>query len=158
PEPDVLANGRTGTAARAHAHLAPLGVAQRVTMPRDAPAGHLEAHDLAGQRLGLHLLDGRAPDEVALPHLHRPRKAGLDGVRGLVDLVAVEREARLQPQRVARAEPGRLEAERAPDLHELPEEAGRVVPGAEHLDAVLARVPGAGGGHAHVADHGVSEG
>ena len=42
--------------------------------------------------------------------LHRPHEVGLDRARRLVDVVAVEAEAGLEAQRVARAEPDRLHA------------------------------------------------
>src|ERR1019366_10350243 len=50
PEPDVLANGRTGAAARAEADDRPVVGRQRVAVTRDAAAGHLEADELARHR------------------------------------------------------------------------------------------------------------
>src|SRR6185437_3409491 len=86
-----------------------------------------------------------------------PGQARLDGVRGLVDVVAVEREPGLEAERVARGEAARGEPEGpaeveqgAPDLRGP---AGR----AEELDAVLPRVAGAGDGAAHPRQRDVAE-
>ena len=88
------------------------------------------------QRLG--------PDEARI-ELAAPAEAGLQRIAILGQVVAVEVEADLEPQRVARAEPGRHHAsrrERIPD-------GGCAVGAHEQLRAVLARVAGA----AHQAVH-----
>jgi len=72
---------------------------------RHGAVGHLEADQLAARPRGAHLLDRVAADEVALAGLDDPAESGLQGVRRLIDVVAVERVAHLEPQRVARAEP-----------------------------------------------------
>src|SRR5258707_682416 len=73
-----------------------------------------------------------------------PAGPGLGWVDGLVDVVAVERVLHLEPQRVARPEPDRLDPVPAPRLEERGPEplglAGRHV----QLEAVLAGVAGAG--------------
>ncbi len=117
-------------------------------MTRDTAAGHFEADELARHRRGLHPLERGATDEVARmlgrAELHHPAESGFQGIRRLVDVVAVERQAPLEAERVAGAETDRLEADpRAlARLHEGAPHGGRVVPGAEDLDAVFARVAG----------------
>ena len=63
-------------------------------------------------RAGAGLLDRLergAPDEVALLELHDPPEVDLERVRVAVELVAVQRHAGLEAQRVARSEPARPE-------------------------------------------------
>ena len=77
------------------------------------------------------------PPSIAAPLLDRPGEAGFDRARGLVDVVAVEAEPRLEPQRVARAEPDRLHAVlRQQQLGEIRRLVGRD----RDLEAVLAGV------------------
>jgi hypothetical protein len=121
-------------------------------VPGDAAAGHLEADHLARGARGLAREQRLAADEVALLELDRPAEPGLERVGGLVDLVAVEREARLEPERVAGAEPDGLDAGRLAEAQELAPDGGRVVPGAEELEAVFARVARAGRRHRHARD------
>src|SRR5207249_10068622 len=81
----------------------------------------------------------------------RPTEAGLDGVRGLVDVVAVEREARLQTQRVARPQADRLEPGVASCGEQRVPDRARVVVRDEDLESVFARVAGPGDGRVHDA-------
>ena len=70
---------------------------------------------------------------------HRPGEAGLEGMAGLVHVVAVQIHARLEAQRVPCAEPGgrrRLCDQRAPRLR-------RLRPRQHDLEAVLAGIAGA---------------
>src|SRR4051812_21825396 len=90
-ETDVLAQGRRGAAAGDHAHARARGVEDGVAVARDAAAHHLEADHLAGGAFLLDALQRGAADEVALVELDHPAEAGLDGVGGLVDVVAIER-------------------------------------------------------------------
>ena len=66
---------------------------------------------------------------------------GLDRRGGLVDVVAIEAEAGLEPERIARAEPDRLHLRLG---EERPGEGLGMVGGDRDLEAVLAGVAGAG--------------
>ena len=69
---------------------------------------------------------------------HQPSPASI-GLRSVVQVVAVEVEADLEPQRVAGAEPGRAWRRRSSSASQT-----RAPPRVEqHLDPVLARVAGA---------------
>ena len=86
------------------------------------------------------VLDARRAREAALdaaPLLHGPHEVGLDRARGLVDVVAVEAEARFQAQRVARAQPDGLD--RVVTQQQLPEALG-LLGCHRDLEAVLAGV------------------
>ena len=113
-EADVLAEGGAGRAAGARRRsCVPSASQQRVAVAGDAAPDHLEADQLARQPALLALEQRLAPTNVALVELHDPAEARLERVGRLVDVVAVEAEARLEPQRVARAEADGLQAERA---------------------------------------------
>ena len=72
----------------------------------------LKAYELAGCALGTLAHVEVAVDEVlALGGLGYPSETGLDGRCGVVDFVAVEAEAHLEAERVARAETCGLDAE-----------------------------------------------
>ena len=87
-----------------------------------------------------------AADEVVLL-VGRDREAdpGLEGVDLVVELVAGEDQARLDPQHVERVEAERRDPVRRTRLHHGVVERGRVLRMAEELVAELARVAGAGG-------------
>ncbi len=121
-------------------HLAAL-VIHRIAVPREAAALEPEADQLPGDA-ALLLRPERvvAGEGRALVELHDPAEPGLERRDGVVDLVAVERVAHLEPQRVARAESDRLGAGRG---ERLPERHG-VALAAVELEAVLAGVAGAG--------------
>src|SRR5208337_3807381 len=73
--------------------------------------------------------------------LNRPGERGLDRINGLVELVAIEAEPRLEPKRIARAESDRCDA----GLSQ--QDAGEHVGprgGKRDLVPVLARIAGAG--------------
>src|SRR5439155_9001880 len=156
-EPDALANGRAGASARADADLVSLAVAQRVSVARHPSADHLEADQLSRQRLLPNRVERLPADEVPLVEFGDPAEPRLERICGLVDVVAVEREARFEAERVARAEAGRLHPHRFAELEERAPKLRSVVPRAEDLDAVLARVSGARDGASHVRHHGVAE-
>ena len=82
-------------------------------------------------------------DEAAFaapPLADRPDEVGLDRARRLVDVMAIEAEARLEPQRIAGAEPDRLDLGSASrGLHQL----RRILGGDRDLEAVLAGIAGA---------------
>ena len=92
--------------------------------------------------LGLLPGERRLADEaLALDH---PAEAGLERRVLLVDVVAVEGEARLEAQGVARAEADRLEARAAAAVEErVPQARRRSAACDEQLEAVLAGVAGA---------------
>ena len=105
--------------------------------------GHLDAHELAPRPGDAHLLDRVAPGELPLGRLHHPAQPRFDRVRGLVDVVAIERVAHLEAQGVARAEPDGCHAVgRAPVQQRAPHSHG-VARGQVELEAVLTGVPGA---------------
>src|SRR5262249_10801921 len=99
------------------------------------------AHELAPKWLALDLRQRIPSDKVAFFQLDDPPEARLERVRRVVDVVAVEGEARFEAERVARAEARRLEPEGLARGDERAPERGRVVPRTEDLDAVLAGVP-----------------
>ena len=84
----------------------------------------------------------------------QPRPAS-SGVVLVVDVVAVERQPRLEPQRVARAQADRLAARGAAASSSASHSAGGVRRVAEQLEAVLAGVAGAGDPDRHARDVGV---
>src|SRR6187200_2002753 len=94
---DALAAGRKNLGALA---------SRRASVRPDADALLLGA---TGQFL-LNALGAGEAAPAAPPLLDRPGEARLDGAGGLVDVVAVEAEARLEAQRVARAEADGLHA------------------------------------------------
>jgi hypothetical protein len=97
------------------------------------------------------------PKEGGLVELHDPAEPRFQGVGRLVDVVAIKRQARLEPQCIARAKPCGPEAKRCARVHEGAPELGRVVPRGEDFEAVFARVAGPRGGAVHRAQHDVRE-
>jgi hypothetical protein len=95
---------------------------------------------------------GRAGE--LLPERARPAEAGRDRIGRLGDVVAVQRVAGLEPQRVARAEPARDDAACE---HRVPQHTG-VFGHAEQLAAVLARIAGAVDHRGHPFDLRLGEG
>ena len=91
-----------------------------------------------------------APAELALVEAHHPSQPGLQRRDAGPELVAVERQPRFQPQRVACAEPRRL----YPRVHDRSPHGRSRVGGHMELDTVFAGVPGASRipGHAIVRD------
>src|SRR5215475_12263407 len=80
-------------------------VDHRVAVARDRAGrvGDLEAGELAGQPALLLLTQRRRADEVAV-ELDRPAQARLERRVIVVEVVAVERQPRLEAERVARAQ------------------------------------------------------
>src|SRR5438067_3681047 len=117
-----------------------------VPVARDPALDH-ETGDLPLRSGGLFRRDHIAPDE-GLVQLARPAEARLDRVGGLVDVVPIEREARLQTQRVAGSQADRLDPGLAPGRKQAVPHRGRIGVGHEHLEAVLAGVSGARQGRA----------
>ena len=91
--------------------------------------------------LALDALGTREAPLLAAALLDRPDQAGLDGRGRGVDVVAVEAQARLEPQRIARAETDglhlRIGEQGVPEL-------GRIRRVAGDLETVLARIAGTG--------------
>src|SRR5215469_4161729 len=105
-------------------------------------AFHDEADDAIVVGSGFLTCERVLTDKIWFAELHRPVKPCLQRRDRLVELVAVQRHARLEPQNIARAETGGLE----PDARSLVEQAIpqrlRVAGRDEQLEAVLARVSG----------------
>src|SRR6185503_16452329 len=141
---DRAADGDAGSAAR---HLPDDGVAldDVVAVPRDRArlGGDAEPDEAALHALGLLLGEHIAPEERSLVELDGPAEAGLERRGRVVDVVAVQRQLRLEPQRVARAEADRQAAERLRGVEQRRPQADRVGARARELEAVLARVAGA---------------
>src|SRR5689334_3993549 len=111
---------------------------------------HLEAHEPALDALELLLLQCFQPREWRpLLKLHDETQAGLIRRRGVVDVVAVERQPGLEPQRVARAESDGFRASRADEG--VPELLG-IAGAAVQLEAVFAGVAGARDEALHAGD------
>ena len=71
-----------------------------------------DAHPAARRPVGERRLNARRAGKAAFdapPLLDRPGEARLDRIDRLVEFVAVEAEARFEPQRIARAEADRLD-------------------------------------------------
>src|SRR4029079_19193961 len=83
-----------------------LVIEHRVAVARDAPAGDDHADELLRGTLLRRSGERLAPDEVArLVELDPPAEPCLERIRLAIQLVAVERHARLEAERVARPEP-----------------------------------------------------
>ena len=110
---------------------------------RGRAAQQPQAHALARRTVGERRQDARGSGKAALgaPALRdRPCEPRLDRIGRLVEFVAVEAEAGLQPQRVARAEADRLDLA----LRQQPaRERHGVFGGQRNLKTVLAGVAGA---------------
>ena len=105
----------------------------------------IEADETPRRAVAGDLLERAAADEVArLGELDDAPQPGLVGVGVEVELVAVERHAGLEPERVARAEPDRQPAGRPDRVEQRVPERHRVGRVDEELEAVLAGVPGPG--------------
>src|ERR1017187_3550193 len=125
-----------------------------LTMTGDGPSLQLDAGETARRMGGIELDQYRFPDEISLLELHSPAERAAVRVGGVVHVLAVEPEPRLEAERVTRAQPARDQALRSSRLEErIPEPWG--VGGIDiELEAVLAGVSGSrhGGLHAgHLA-------
>src|SRR5690606_25867905 len=108
-----------------------------------APAHHLETDQATREPLSFHLEQRCLADEIPGVELDEDPETRLEWMGRFVDVVAVERQSRLQTQRVTRAQTAGQEAERCPRFHQLPPQRGRVRRRAEQLDAVFPGVAGA---------------
>src|SRR5438552_408872 len=104
----------------------------------------LEPVQLASRTRGSDALEGVAADKVALVQLHRPPQARLIRIHGLVHVVAPQPERRLQPGCIAGAQAGRQHARRLAMAQDGVPCLGNPLAADEQLEAVLARVSGAG--------------
>src|SRR5262249_33845936 len=128
-----------------------------IPVPADPAIHHLEAYELARDAGPLLRGERVAPQEIALAHLDDPAEVRFPGRDRIVDVVAVERHLRFEPQRVARAQPARQDTVAAPLLEELAEESRGVLGAAVDLEAVLARVAGARDERRRSRDFGIAE-
>ena len=88
----------------------PAGVENRAAFARRSAVVRADADAAARRRFGQLAQDTRGAGEAAFgsaPLADRPGEPGLDRARRLVDVVAVEAQPGLEPQRIARAEPDR---------------------------------------------------
>jgi len=152
---DVRVEGGGGRAARHAADDRAAGVDELVALPRDARALGDEAHQPPPRSCLQHPLDGGAPAEVLAVLDGLDHDARLDGVRRVVELVAVERHPRLEPERVAGAEADGRDAVLLAGLEQRVPDLGGVGRLEVQLVAVLARVARARDHGGHVA-HGAT--
>src|SRR5436190_14033231 len=113
-----------------------------IALPRDAPFGQLEGNQALARTLRAdprRLVGADEPGAL----LAAPAKPGLDGASAFAQLVAVEAEADLEPERVARAEAGG----RCPRVYQRVPHPGSGSGVEQQLEAVLAGV--AGSAHQH---------
>src|SRR5439155_11788717 len=103
---DRALHGRAIRSRRHDADRAPVS-RDGISVPRDRAVRHLEADEPPRDAGRAHLLDRVLADEVTLLRLHDPSEAGLERVRRLVDVVAVERVRHLEAERIAGAEADR---------------------------------------------------
>src|SRR3989442_5773430 len=72
----------------------------RIAVSRNGAVRHLETDELSLDALRARRFDRRTTHEITLDRLHDPAESGLERVRRLVDVVAVERVGHLESQRV----------------------------------------------------------
>src|SRR5262249_60301109 len=105
-------NGRPKPARRHFADHGSVAVTDLGPLARRRAAVRLEPDTAARRPVGELILDARGAGKaafVAPPPRDRPGKPGLDRRRGLVDVVAVEAQARFQSERIAGAEASELD-------------------------------------------------
>src|SRR5712691_4346209 len=134
---DVLSHGGSVGPARHVADDLPV-LCDLVAVTSDA-ALHDKTGDFPLRPRGLLRRDHVAARELFV-ELARPAEPRLDRVGGLVDVIAVEGEARLEAQRVARAQADGLDPGAGPGREQPVPDRGRVGVGHKDLEAVLARV------------------
>src|SRR5204862_1494752 len=116
-----------------------------------------EPDEPTAQSRRAHALDRLAADEAALRGLDRPSETRLQRIRRLIDVVAVERVAHLEPERVARAEADRRDAVGGARLQQRPPEPRRLRPRHVELEPILAGVARARDQRRHSRDAGGDE-
>ena len=124
----------------------------RVAVAGDAGALDQERGQLLGRALGAGLGDGLGAEEAGRLHA-APAEAGLDRVALGAELVAVQREADLEPQGVAGAEPAGDDA----GVEQLGPDRRRHLGVQQQLDPVLAGVAGAADQRRAAADPDVGD-
>ncbi len=117
------------------------GVAEDRPLPRGLPAFGGEAAESALEPAFALGLERTASPEVLLLPADHPVEPGLQRGDARSELVPVEREPGLEPQRVPCAESGRFD----PSVHERPPEGGCDLVRDRALDSVFARVARSGG-------------
>src|SRR5436309_15528560 len=110
-----------------------------IAVPRDPAVDHLETDELALYALRLLALERVAAQKVPLLHFDDPAEVRLPRRDGVVDVVSVKRHPRLQPQRVAGAQPAGRCPVAAPLIQQSAEDPFRVLGREIQLEAVLAR-------------------
>src|SRR5690606_35600728 len=136
---DTLPRGRADDAAR-HDTARLTVDAHAVAVPREAALLHHEADAFLPAAAPLQLRERAPADEVALVELDDPAEARLERRVVLVEVVAVQRVAHLEAERVTGAEADRQDAVvRAGEEKPAPE-GHRVVRRDVQLEAILARV------------------
>ena len=131
----------------------PLPGVDRVPVAGDPPPFHDQPDERARRRGGRGALERSPAHEIIrLGQLHDATETRLEGVRRRVELVAVERHAGLEAERVAGAEPNRQPARRFDSGHEDVPQLGGAIPVDEDLEPVLTRVAGPGNEGFHPRD------
>src|SRR2546425_1948177 len=148
--PDGAVRGRRHRSTPHDVHL-PVVHVHAVAVPGDdLGLGHLEAHQPALHARELLLLQRREPGEVGpLLELHDPAQSRLVRRHRGVDVAPVQGVARLEPQRIARAEAARLPP---PCSDQRVPQGFRVRGAAVQLEPVLSRVSGPGDEALHPGD------
>src|SRR5688572_9679545 len=82
----------------------------RVSVAGNRALDHLESDQLARDAAGAEILDRRTPHEVSLARLDDPAEPRLERTGGAVDVIAIQRELHLEPERVTGAEANWLDA------------------------------------------------
>ena len=125
-------------------HTGILCAVDRVAVAQHSTLRGAEVGEPSSGSALVQLQERGAADEVrAVFQRDRKAQTRLVGVRGLVDILAVQRERRLQPQGVSRAQTGRQSATRR---QRIPERAGDVAR-SDAFGPLLARVAGPGDQH-----------
>src|SRR5205823_13401886 len=141
----LLQEWRKGTAGDVTGFATAL-IKHRIIIARDAALDHFQAHQLAAQWLLLQLFQRAAAYEVArLLQLAPTIQTRFPHVYALRNLVSVKRQLGFEPQRVARAQAARQDAEFCAGCeHVIPYAlAGALVRRDVDFEAVLAGVAGA---------------
>src|SRR3990172_7789483 len=151
PEPDVLSEPR-GRAPAGHLADRFATLDDRIMRAGDPTSDHFKADQLSANPLCLLPGQHLTADEVSLLRLHDPAEIGLEDRMPVVDVVAVEGHLCLEAQRVARAEPARLQARWGARVHQGVPAANSVLGLGVDLEAVLAGIACPGDAAIHTED------
>src|SRR2546422_604735 len=142
-EPDAIPHRRPEAPARHHPD-GRFALANGKPVARDRPIPQHKPHEAAGEPLALLALEGLGADEFALAELDRPPEPDFKGGRGFVHVVPVEEEPGLEPERVARPQPGGKDPRGPAGFEDGVPYIGGVRAVEVDLKPVLPRVAGAG--------------